>query len=142
MRYGLEDEADQCVAQRRHSRQEGGRRMGLVSIKLLGQSFSRKAGDSLPGARPASSTTRRPCSGGQAGIICSTRYHLILTLRMGGYLSGAALGEPLSLGLARKGDNKPAQPTQIDSSAYSYHFPKIILTLCETVDGELLSENT
>ena len=74
MRYGLEDEADQCVGQRRHSRQEGQRRMGLVSIKLLGRSFSINAGDGLPGARPASSTTRRPCSGGWAGIICSTVY--------------------------------------------------------------------
>ena len=69
LRYGLENEADQCVGQRRHSRQEGGRRMGLVSIKLLGQSFSSNAGDSLPGARPASSTTWRPCSGGQTGIM-------------------------------------------------------------------------
>ena len=86
MRYGLEDEADQCVAQRRHSRQEGGRRMGLVSIKLLGQSFSSNAGDSLPGANPASSTTRRPCSGGQAGIICSTMNTSDSNVTDGGFL--------------------------------------------------------
>ncbi len=48
--------------------------MGLVSIKLLGRSLSSNAGDSLPEARPASSTTRRPCSGGNTGIACSTIY--------------------------------------------------------------------
>ena len=40
LRYGHEDEVGQCVGQRRHSRQEGGTRMGLVRIKLLGRSFS------------------------------------------------------------------------------------------------------
>ena len=74
MSYGLEDEADQCGGQRPHSRREGGRRMELVSIKPLGRSFSSNAEDGLPGARPASSTTRRPCSGGEAGIVCSTMY--------------------------------------------------------------------
>ena len=69
LRYGLEDEADQCVGQKLHSRRGGGRRMGLVSVKLLGQSLSSNAGDSLPGARPASSTTRRPCNGGRSGIV-------------------------------------------------------------------------
>ena len=74
MWYGLGDGADQCVGLRRHSRQEGGRRMGLGSSKLLGRLFSSDAGDCLPGASPASSTTRRPCSGGEAGIVCSPMY--------------------------------------------------------------------
>ena len=69
LRCGLEDEADLCVGQKLHSRRGGERRMGLVSIKLLGQSLSSNAGDGLPGARPASSTTRRSCNGGQVSII-------------------------------------------------------------------------
>lgn len=77
--------------------------MGLVRIKLLGRSFRSNAGDSLPGARPASSTTRRPCSGGQAGIICRTMYSSDCNVTKGGYWSGAGLGEALSLGLAGEG---------------------------------------
>ena len=60
--------------------------MGLVSIKLLGRFFSSNAGDSLPGARPASSTTRKPCSGGEADIICSTMYSSDSNVTDGGVL--------------------------------------------------------
>ena len=106
MRYGLEDEVDQYVGQRRHSRQGGGRRMGLVSSKLLGRSFNSDADDSLPGARPASSTTLRPCSGGQAGIICSTMYPPDFDVTDGGLLERGRFRrviQPCSLAL--KGDS-------------------------------------
>ena len=90
--------------------------MELVNIKLLGRSLSSTTGDSLPGARPASSTTRRPCSGGQAGIMCSTMYSADSNVTDWGILGGASLGEALSLGLAidSRGQQKSA-PTSVEA---------------------------
>ena len=111
--------------------------MGLVRIKLLGRSFSSNAGDSLPGARPASSTTRRPYSGGRAGIICSTMYSSDCNVTKGEYWSGAGLGEALSLGLAEEGDKLKRQAGHRQAAILPSHplvkvIPSWYLIICRS----------